>query len=58
MEADAICHKSNIVKQILLKTVSMLYFGYVLLRYILFYNLHVEVSITCNYFHLKFLQCD
>ena len=34
----------------------MLYFGYVLLRYTLFYNLHVQVSI--NYYHLKFLKCD
>ena len=51
MEADLDCHKSNVK---LLKTVKhMLYLGYVLLCYILIYNLEVSFN-----FHLTFLQLN
>ena len=54
MEGDVVCHKSN-VKQLSSQTVKrgMLYLGYVLLGYVLIYNLEVSFS-----FHLTFLQLD
>ena len=53
MEADVVCHKSN-VKHALPKSVKrMLYLGYVLLSYVLIYNLEVSFN-----FHLIFLQLN
>ena len=56
MEADVDCHRPRQTSEaaFLLKTVKrMLYLGYVLLRYVLIYNLEVSFN-----FHLTFLQLD
>ena len=48
VEADVVCHKSNVKHALLLKTVKrMLYLGYVLLSYVLIKNLEVSLN-----FHL------
>ena len=48
VEADVVCHKSNVKHALLLKTVKrMLYLGYVLLSYVLINNLEVSFN-----FHL------
>ena len=54
MEADVVCHRLTPEAAFLLKTVKrMLYLGYVLLRYVLIYNLEVSFD-----FYLTFLQLD
>ena len=56
MEADVDCHRPRLTSEaaFLLKTVKrMLYLGYVLLRYVLIYNLEVSFN-----FHLTFLQLN
>ena len=46
--------KNSLLAALLLKTVKrMLYLGYVLLRYVLIYNLEVSFN-----FHLTFLQLN
>ena len=45
MEADVVCHKSNVKHALLLKTVKrILYLGYVLLSYVLINNLEVSFN--------------
>ena len=54
MEADVVCHRLTPEAAFLLKRVKrMLYLGYVLLRYVLIYNLEVSFD-----FYLTFLQLD
>ena len=54
MEADVVCHRLTPEAAFLLKTVKrMLCLGYVLLRYVLIYNLEVSFD-----FYLTFLQLD
>ena len=54
MEADVVCHRLTQEAAFLLKTVKcLLYLGYVLLHYILIYNLEVSFD-----FYLTFLQLD
>ena len=54
MEADVDCHRLTREAALRLKTVKrMLYLGYVLIRYLLIYNLEVSSN-----FHLTFLQLN
>ena len=54
LEADVVCHKSNVKTSLLLKTVKcMLYLSKVLLCYVLIYNLEVSFN-----FHLTLLQLN
>ena len=56
MEADVDCHRPRLTSEaaFLLKTVKgMLYLGYVLLRYVLIYNLEVSFN-----FHLTFRRLN
>ena len=51
---EQVSHKSNVKHALLLKSVKrMLYLGYVLLSYVLIYNLEISFN-----FHLTFLQLN